>query len=95
LKTREFTYFSKTSTQIAMTDNILARALGCGIEKAAALSYSELEELLTSRESISGEVFDNKTNDSATYEILADQLLDDFRGKCIEVRVMASDGIED
>jgi len=82
-------------TDITMTSTILARALGCGVEKAATLSFSELQMMLSSRESISDVLLDDKADDFATYEILAIQLLDNLDSKCIEVRILASDGVQE
>jgi len=76
-----------------MISKLLARTLAHGVEVSALLSYRDIEDLLSKRETISDTVFaDEDRSDFATFEILAVQELDNAEGRSIEIRVLASDG---
>ena len=71
---------------------LLAKALGRGVEVAALTPYSKWRELLSSRETISDVILDPNGTSFANFELLAVQELDEPSGETIEVRILASDG---
>jgi len=71
----------------------LAKALGKGVEIAALTPYTDWVERLGCRESLS-ETVGEEGEESAEYELLAVQELDDLGEKEIEVCVIASDGYQ-
>ena len=81
-----------------MSIKLVASVLGKGVEIAALTPYAELEKILETRESISETI--GTSENFATYQILAIQLVEnhvvqgkpDHSGKCIELRISASDG---
>ena len=85
--------FSEPSTtDLAMSSVLLAKALGRGVEVAALTPYAKWKELLGTRETIGDAVLDVNGSAVATYELLAVQELQETSGPEIEIRILASDG---
>lgn len=74
-----------------MSLNLIAKALGSGVERAALTPHVEWVGLLASKESIS-DSFSDENGAIAAFELLAVQELEDLGEMVIEVRVLASDG---
>ena len=72
---------------------MLSDVLGFGVEKAARITFIKAVSMLENRETISDSVMLNEKPDSfAVYEVLPIQELEKWDGKCIEFRILASDG---
>jgi hypothetical protein len=72
--------------------NLLARALGRGVEAAAVVPYLEWRRRLESLDSISEVVKDSGGDQFATFDLMPIQELNSEGQPEIEVRILASDG---
>ncbi len=76
-----------------MNIQLLAKALGRGVEHAALLQFDQWQKLLASHESIRETVVSEQHKEEfAVFEALPIQELVDDEKSLIEVRVVASDG---
>jgi len=73
---------------------LVAKALGLGLERAALTSYETFEKHLKERETITETIKeDSEEENFAMYKLLPIQYLDDIYGECIEVDITASNAI--
>ncbi len=75
-----------------MNIETLSRALGNGVAKAAEINYDDAVRMLRRQEVLSETLVVNAENDFATYEVLPVQELENGNGRCVEFRVLASNG---